>query len=145
MNDNWRAAICVGVSFQTKLGVKRVFQWDSQEKGNFIKNHSGICLESMLHASTRAKTTPPCHYQQSSQMSICHCSLSSLLKTVVKAAGGGHIVWQVITEQSRAEAPLGISSSSGSHQMLTLHEGCMRSLLVKPSWGHWHSCAGRAG
>lgn len=95
----------------------------------------GSCLESMLHASTRAKTTPPAHYQQSSQMSICPLFLIFPFKNCSESCWGGHNAWQVITEQSRAEAPLGISSNSGSCQKLTLHEGCRRSLPVKPSWG----------
>lgn len=66
----------------------------------------------MLHASTRAKTTPPAHYQQSSQMSICPLFLIFPFKNHSECCWGGHNTWQVITEESRAEASLRISSNS---------------------------------
>lgn len=136
MNDNWRAAICVGVSLSKQnLEWKGFSNEPAKKRETSSRITVGSCLESMLNASTRAKTTPPAHYQQFSQMSICPLFLIFPFKNCSESCWGGYNAWQVITEQSRAEAPLGISSNSGSCWKLALHEGCRRSLPAKPIWG----------
>lgn len=113
--------------FPNQTQSEKVFQQVSQGKGNFIKSHSGIRLESMLHV-IRAKTVPSPHYQQPSQMSICPLFLTFPFTNCRESCWEACNAWQVITEQSRAEQPQGTSSNLDRHQTLTLHGGGLHEI-----------------